>query len=157
MSAVARTYNIDYNTIYLTNGGEVTSIDTFIDYTADSVYGDVFNIISFDGVYADYIISAPYTKQPVKGTIYNVDGDSVYLKDAMYLNTTTNTWTVISRKDNTCVLTTYPNTIITKDDKVVGVSALQVGDQIDFYTTTLDYTNMTSGMAIEGYIVEVNN
>ncbi len=157
VSAVARTYNIDFNTIYLTEDGEVLSMEQFIDYTEDSVYGDVYNIISFDGVYADYIISAPYTKQPVKGTVYKVDGDVVYLKDAMYLNTTTNTWSIISRKDNTCVLTTYPNTIITKNDNVVGVSKIEVGDQIDFYTTTLDYANMASGMDIDGYIVEVKN
>ncbi len=157
VSAVARTYNIDYNTVYLTGEGEVTSIDKFIDYTADSVFGDVYNIVSFDGVYADYIIEAPYTKQPVRGTVYNVDGESVYLKDAMYLDTTTNTWKPVSRKDNTIVLTTYPNSIIIKDNKVSQVNKLQVGDQIDFYTTKLDYTNMTSGMAIDGYIIEVKN
>ncbi len=157
VTPIARTFNIDNNTIFIDETGQVSSIDEFLDYTVDSVKGDVFNIITFDNVNAKYIISAPYTKQPVKGTVYSVDDDMVYLKDVMYLDTKTNTWKVISNKDNTCGLQTFDNTVIVKNDNVVGIDALEVGDNIDFYTTALDYNNMTSGMTIGGYIVEVNN
>ncbi len=157
VSAVARTYNIDNSTVFITSDGNVDSIDNFIDYTAKSVYGNVYNIISKDGVHADYVISAPYTKQPVKGTVYKVDGDKIYLNDATYLNQKTNTWTVISRKDNTCVVKTYPNTAIVKNNQVTKPSKLVVGDKVTFYTDSLDYSKVTSGMTINGYIVEVNN
>ncbi len=157
VTPIARTFNIDNNTVYINASGQVASIDEFLDYTTDSVTGDVFNIITYDNATAAYIIAAPYTKQPVKGTVYEIDDDMVYLKDVMYLDMKTNTWKVISNKDNTCGLQTFDNTVIVKNDNVVGTSALEVGDNITFYTQALDYNNMTSGMTIGGYIVEVTN
>ncbi len=157
VSAVARTYNIDNSTVFIGSDGKIGSINDFLDYTANSVYGNVYNIISTDGTYANYVISAPYTKQALRGEVYKVDGDSVYIKDATYLNQNNNTWTVISRKDNSCVLQAYPNTAIIKNNQFINTSKLQVGDKVDFFTTTLDYKNMTSGMSIPTYVVQVNN
>lgn len=157
LTPVSRTFNIDNQTVFIGNNGEVQSIDDFLDYTENSVYGDVYNIISYDSAYADYVISAPYTKQPVQGTVYDIDGDTVYLKDVTYENLDTNTWTVVSRKDNTVRLQLQPNSTIVKNDKVVQNDKLEVGDQVEFYTTELDYDNMTSGMSINGYIVLVEN
>ncbi len=156
VSAVARTYLIDGNTVFIGDQGEITTIDSFLDYTADSVYGNVYNIISTDGTYADYVISAPYTKQPIKGTIYNVDEDNVYLKDVTYLDLNSNTWKTISNKDNTCVLKLMPNTAIIKQDAVVNSSNLKVGDKVEFFTPKIeDYKTVVPGVELEGYIVEV--
>lgn len=154
ITPIARTFNIDNSTVFMDDTGAVQSIDNFLDYTADSVYGDVFNIVS-DGTTAKYVIQAPYTKEKVRGTVYKVDGDNVYIKDAMYLDLTNNTWNVISRKDNTAIAATKPNTIILKDNAVSKVSKIGVGDSITFYSTKMDYKKVSSGMSIDAYIVEV--
>lgn len=154
ITPIERTFNIDNHTLFLDSSGAQKSINTFLDYTADSVYDKVYNIVS-DGTTASYVIEAPYSKQTARGTVYKVDGDNVYLKDAQYLNQNNNTWKVVSRENNTIQLTTVPNTIIIKDNQKVPASKIQIGDQVQFYTDKLDYNNMTAGMAITGYIAEV--
>lgn len=154
ITPIERTFNIDNHTLFLDSSGAQRSIDTFLDYTADSVYGQVFNIVS-NGTTASYVIEAPYSKQTARGTVYKVEGDNIFLKDAQYLNQNNNTWKVVSRENNTIQLTTVPNTIIIKDNQKVPASKVQIGDQVQFYTDKLDYNNMTAGMAITGYIAEV--
>lgn len=154
ITPIERTFNIDNQTVFIDNTGNVRNISEFITYTENSVYGEVFNIVS-DGTTARFVIQAPYTKEVLRGEVYKVEGNDIYIKDATYLNQNTNTWTIISRTDNTAVAKTYPNTVILKDNSVSKPSKVQVGDYVNVYTTKLDYKKMTAGMDIDSYIVEV--
>jgi hypothetical protein len=164
---IQREFTIDHNTIFITEDGFGT-IDDFIGYTEDSVVGRVFNIIT-DGGRAAWVIDMPFT-EPVpslpnapghltlRGTIYEINGDDVSLRDVTVFNPRNGAWIPVSFIDSSGSVTIQSNSIIIDRDRVVGVNGLRVGHQIRVLTATpLNTITIGSGLEAEGYIIMVEN
>lgn len=148
---IEREFTISPNTLFLDQDGFVDPT-TFIDYTENSVADSVFTII-YDGSMATHVINAPHANRSVRGTIYNIEDGDLQIRNAQYLNNNTSIWQDISRINATMEITTHPNTIIVKNNRIVQTRDLQAGDQIRVLTTNLP--NMVSGVSIPGYIILV--
>ncbi len=154
MTPVQRVFEIDNDTIFINGSGNVYDINEFLDYTPDSVYNNVYNIIA-DGTVAKFVVTSPYSKEMVKGMVYKNEDNTLSLKDMLYLDTKTNTWKVISNANNTATITIPQNGIVLKNNNVVPSNNIVIGNEVQVYTDALDYSNMTPGMSIDGYIIDV--
>ncbi|MCL2217935.1 MAG: S-layer homology domain-containing protein [Defluviitaleaceae bacterium] len=164
---IAREFTIDHDTIFINEGG-VTSIDDFIGFTEDSVLGQVFNVI-VDGSRAVRVIDAPFTEPipqlrnstghlTIRGTIFNIVGETLYLRDVHVFNGRTGQWSIISLVNATGTVNLHPNTIIVDRNQVVSVNGLQVGQQImAFSNESRDDFDIEPGMSADVYIVLVEN
>ncbi|MCL2387038.1 MAG: S-layer homology domain-containing protein [Defluviitaleaceae bacterium] len=166
---VSRQFTIDHDTIFINEGG-VTSIDSFLGFTDDSVIGDVFNIV-VEGGRAVRVIDAPFTEPippiasapghlTVRGIIYATDGTNLSLRDMTVYNPNTGEWSRFSNINPTGVVNTFANTVIVDRDQVIPASRLQVGQQIIAFTPTrLDDDGLTiePGFTADAYIVLVEN
>jgi hypothetical protein len=148
---IQREFAIDHNTIFLGPDG-LTNINDFIDFTEDSVFDQVFNIV-IDGSRAARVIDAPYTTQAVRGIIYAIDGDEISIRNVHTHNLHTNRWTLTSQINATAFVTVGPNSIIVDRNEVVGLNNLRIGDQIRVMTTPI--ASPSAGMEFDGYIVLV--
>jgi hypothetical protein len=152
---VEREFTIDHDTIFIDSTG-VVSGDSFKDYTSDTVVNSIYNIIS-DGTKALYVIEAPYTKKAVRGELAEDPTDtSLVLKDGIYYDNDTGIWSAVSNIDNAVNITTAPNTVIIKNNKVVDISKLEKGDNLKVFTASLP-SLITGSMTLEGYIVLVES
>lgn len=149
---VEREFTIDNSTVFMDSTG-VVSRDTFIDYTADSVVDKPYYVIC-DGTRASYVIDAPFAQDGVRGEVYSVTDGSIGLKDTNYYVERTGGWKTVSSKDNAINITTNPNTIVIKNNKVVGVNQLEAGDKVKVHTATLP-DKITGSMTVDGYIILV--
>lgn len=151
---VQREFTIDYNTLYFTENG-VSTLQNFVDYTEESVKDRVYNVL-YDGTKAVAIYEAPYAKEAVKGTIYAVEGNSIKIKNAKYLDRTTGKWLDVGRVNSTLTVTVSSNTIIGKNNKTISVSDFAVGDDIRAMTNSLPQ-KIDASSVIQSYIVFVEN
>jgi hypothetical protein len=162
---IPREFTIDHNTIFVTEDGFGT-INDFIGYTEDSVVGRIFNVIT-DGGRAAWVIDMPFTEPipslpnapghlTLRGTIFDVEGDSVSLRDITVFNPRTGAWAPISLIDASGGVTIQPNSIIVDRDRVVGANSLRAGQQIRVLTNTpINTVTVASGLEAEGYIILV--
>ncbi len=154
-SPIERTYQIDRNTIFLTEDGAVNDISTFIGYTETSVINKVYNIVA-DGGYAKFIIESPYVNEEVNGTVYKVEDDVVYLKDVNYYDKESKSWRSVGVNNNTATITLAENSITIKDSQVINPNNIQIGDKFFVRTDTLNYeTNVP--IDVTGYINFIEN
>lgn len=152
---VQREFTIDYNTLFF-NGDGIVSSDTFIDYTAESVKDKAFNVV-YDGSKALRIIEAPYARETVTGTIYEVSGDTVSIKDAKYYDRATGRWNTVSNVNSVLKITINANNaIIGKNNGLISVSGLEKGDLLKVMTDELP-AKVIPESNIKGYIVFVEN
>lgn len=149
---IQREFAIDHSTLFMDDSG-LTSMDEFIGYTDTSVINKVYNIV-IDGSRAARVIDAPYATQSVRGTIYAIDGDSISLKDVYVYDSETGRWSIISNRNAIGTVTVPANAILVDRNQVVGTNSLKVGQQIKVMTDSLP-NNITSGLAVTGYIVQV--
>ncbi len=149
---IARVFPLDYNTKFYDATGMVDA-NTFIGYTSATKLGEVFTIIT-QGTKTLAIIDNPFVKDGVKGTIYKVDGDKVYIKNTLAYNQKGGTWSAISNLNSAVEVELQPNTIMIKNSQPVSKLQLEEGDRIrvmkEFTTTPV-----TSGSVIKGYIIFV--
>lgn len=151
---VEREFSIDHTTQFITADGPV-SMDTFIDYTENSVTDQVYNIVT-DGTKAIQIISAPYSKEAVRGTVYNVGEGTVGLKDATYYLSDNGSWKTASEKDNAINVTAGTNCIVVRNNQVSTINQLQPGDKVRVMVDTIP--NPVSGsMTVNGYVILVES
>ena len=158
---VERIFTIGPSTLFLDEEGFVDP-STFITYTEDSLRNRTFTVI-YDGAFATHVIDAPFANRAVRGTIMNIeteaDQSTILINYATYLNnyvvegTPTHQWHEISRQDPTMNILTAPNTIFIRNNNVVQLNDLQLGDRIRVLTTSLP--TMISGVEIPGYIILV--
>ncbi len=151
---VEREFVIDESTIFIDETG-IVSRDSFIDYTDASAANQVFNII-YDGTRATHVIKSPYAKDGLRGTVYSVSDTSIGIKDTTYYQENTGIWKDVSKTDNSANITVAPNTIVVKNNQVVGLNSLEAGDKLKVYTNELPET-ITGGMTVNGYIILVEN
>jgi len=148
---VQREFTIDNKTLFLNEEGYVDP-STFMGYTDESVINTVYNIV-VDGSRAAYVVEAPYATAAVRGTIYNKDGDTLYLRNASVLNTRTGQWAPVSNVNSIIEVNVAPNTIIGMDNAIVQAAALRVGDQLCVMAAALPAT--APGMVVDGTIIMV--
>lgn len=149
---VQREFAIDHNTQFITADG-IVDLETFIDYTADTVANKVYNIVA-DGTKALQIVESPYSTKGVRGVIYDKTDTLVSIKDAHVYQNTTGAWDSVSNVDNSMNITTAPNCIVIKNNKVSSLSNLEKGDQIRVITNNIP-EKITGSMNINGYIILV--
>ena len=164
---IAREFTIDQNTLFINESG-VTSIDSFIGYTDDSVIGSVFNVV-VEGGRAARVISAPHTEPipqthnvsghlTVRGIIYEISGDTVSLRDMTVFNARTGAWNRFSNVNATGSVTIQANTIIVDRDEVIPGNRLRVGQQImAFSDERVSDVDLEPGLSADVYIVLVEN
>ena len=152
---VEREFVIDHETVFIDETGVVSS-DSFKDYTADTAVNSVYNIIA-DGTKALYVIKAPFSRFVLRGELAEEPGtNSLLLKDGIYYNNDNGIWSAVSNVDNSINITTAPNTVVIKSNKVIDPSKLEKGDKIKVLTSTLPEL-ITGGMTMNGYIILVES
>lgn len=155
---IERLFNIDNATTFMI-GDTMMDLRNFVNFTpeagmdgAENVFDRVFNIV-VDGSRAARVTDAPYATQSIRGVIYHIEGDTIYLRETHVRDQLTGRWTLISNVSATSNVTTLSNSIIVDRDQVIGVNGLRVGQQIRVMTTTLPQA--VPGMSVNGYIVLV--
>ncbi len=154
-SPIERTYQIDTDTIYLTEDGTVKDISTFIGYTENTAINKVYNVIA-DGSYAKFIIESPYVNDDVNGTVYKVEEGVVYLKDVSYYDKKTNSWKAVGVKNNTATINLATNSVTIKDSEVINPADIEIGDRFFVKTDSLKYV-ATEPIEVTGYINFIEN
>jgi len=128
---IQREFTIDTQTIFMPVGGE-RNINNFLTYTEDSVFEQVFTIVT-DGARATHIMEHPFANRSVRGTLVSnvADNDGNFmLRDVMVQNPVTNQWNVLSNANNTMMITLDGTTLIGRNNAVVPQRYLQAGDQV---------------------------
>lgn len=124
------TFSIDYSTKFYTEEGFVQGgIESFLGYGENTQIGEVYTVVAI-GEKAYMIVDMPYAKESVKGEVYEVDGETVKIKDAYYYHTIQKKWIEYSRKNVGASLTVTPNTVVIKNGQVIPASRLEKGDKI---------------------------
>ena len=175
-SPVERTFMIDAGTMYIDENG-ISNMDNFIEYTTSSAISRVYNIVS-DGTKATHVVNSPYAKDSVRGEVVSVgtvtdeggddngdNGDnggdneetttqSIVIKNSTYLKNKGYKWDDVSYADSSVNITVPANSIIVKNNKVVGVSEIEKGDKLRVLTDNLP-ARIDGGMTVTGYIILV--
>lgn len=147
-----RTFAIDNETkFYTPEGFQIGGIESFLDYGENSLKDDVFTVIAV-GEKAYMVVDMPYTKESLKGQIYEVADDAIKVKDVYYYHTTQKKWMEYSKKNIGITITLEENTVIIKNGKVIPPSQLQKGDKIK---AMLETNLKNANGDISGYIIVV--
>lgn len=125
-----RTFAIDYTTkFYSPEGFVAKGIEEFLSYGEHSQVNEIYTILA-SGDKAIAVIDMPYAKESIKGNVYKVENDTVYLNDVYYYHTSQKKWVLYSRKNTGVALTINPNTMIVKNGEIVPLRSLEVGDKL---------------------------
>ncbi len=147
-----RTFSIDRQTKFYTEAGFVAGeIEDFLSYGENSRVGEVYTAVTI-GEKAYAVIDMPYARESLKGEVYEVDGESVKVKDVYYYHTSQKKWLEYSRKNTGATLTVTPNTVIIKNGKVIPPSRLEKGDKIK---AMLELNLKDTDGTTDGYIIIV--
>ena len=165
---IPREFTIDHNTLFIDEGGNVVSIDTFIGWGEDSRIHDVFNVV-VEGGRAARVIAAPFTEPvpsrqgapghlTVRGTIYAINGNAVHLREVSVYNAINGQWSRISNVNATAIVTIPANAIVVDRNEVIPAHRLQVGQQI-LALNDEDRTEVEiePGMTLDAYMVFVES
>ncbi|MCL2574829.1 MAG: S-layer homology domain-containing protein [Defluviitaleaceae bacterium] len=128
---IEREFTIDTRTIFMPIGGE-RSIDNFITYTEDSVFDQVFTVVT-DGARAAYVVEQPFANRAIRGTLVSnvVDGQETFmLRNVLVQNPVTNQWNPLSNINNTIMVTIDDTTLIGRNNAIVQPRDLQAGDDV---------------------------
>ena len=153
-SPIQREFTIDTRTVFLP-AGDLT-FETFRGFTEDSVIDRVFTVIT-DGARASHVIDQTFANRAARGTIYAIDvaSGNIYLRDVSIQNPANNRWDVISITNNTMVINVGSDAVIGRNNAVVHLRDLQIGDQLLVMTDFIPAAR-TPGMSIDGRIVLVD-
>ncbi|MDR2183616.1 MAG: S-layer homology domain-containing protein [Clostridiales bacterium] len=149
---VQREFTIDPRTVFMPHGS--FSLDTFLTYTETTVFDQVFTVVT-DGARASHIFQHSFANRAARGTIFNVEGDVIHLRDVSIQNPVNNQWTPISIANNTMTVTVDAATLIGRNNALVQPRDLQNGDRLLILTNDMP-TARYPGMNIYGQIVLVD-
>ncbi len=152
-SPVQKEYTIDYDTIFINETGEVRPIEEIIDYSDSTVFETAYNIFS-EGTKTLLIASQPYIKEELKGTVYDIQGENIFLKDVTYRDSETKTWTTVSYENNYLTVALAPNKVIVKNSEFINTNGISIGDNIRILTDTLN-TPVEPGTTVDGYVAYI--
>lgn len=125
-----RTFSIDKETKVYNESGLVSGgIDNFLTYGENTQSGGTYTIFGVADK-AVAIVDMPYTINSLKGEVYKVDTDKVYVKDVQYFDSKQGKWVQHSSKNIGVSVVTKANTLATKNGEIVKTSSLVKGDTI---------------------------
>jgi len=156
-SPIERTYELDYKTV-IKDGDGIIGLDEFIGYTDITKVDKVYNIVA-DGTNATYISDAPYATESVKGEIFQINADSgeVSLKNTLVYNKDKKEWNELSKTDSYSLMTHINASIVIKNNKVIDLDELVVGDELKVMTTVdlAEQLKLEDSRTFIGYIIFV--
>lgn len=134
-SPIERVFEMDYRTV-IKDGEDTLGLDDFIGYSEATKVDEVYTIIA-DGTKATHVVSMPYTTEAIKGEIYDIaaDGSGLSLKDTMTYSDTTREWKALSYTNSYSMADIQPESIVIKNNQVIDLDQLRVGDTIRVMTT----------------------
>ncbi|WP_069999323.1 hypothetical protein [Cellulosilyticum sp. I15G10I2] len=147
-----QTFSIDKQTKFYTAEGFVAGgIETFLSYGENSQVGEVYTVVAV-GEKAYAVINMPYTRESLKGEVYEVSADSIKVKDVYYYHISQKKWMEYSRRNTGATLTVTPNTVIIKNGKVIPATSLEKGDKVK---AMLEVNLKETDGSAESYIIIV--
>lgn len=159
-----RTFAIDHTTKFYTDEGFVAKgIEEFLSYGEESQVDEVYTILAI-GDKAVSITNAPYSKESIKGNVYKVEGNTVFVKDVNYYHNRQKKWVLFSKKNTGVAVEIKPNTMIIKEGQLVPASELEVGDKLtvmleesikDIQSGSNNEDNQSNQVKAPGYILVV--
>lgn len=135
-----KTFNITYDTRVLNEEG-ILNVRDFVGYGENSYLRRTVYVAS-DGVNALLVSTAPFGTENMRGTVYEIDGDLMRLRNVSVYDESDLMW--VKRPD--VYIGLLSNTIIVKDGKIVNTAAIAKGASV----RVLKKDTGTSG---DGYIV----
>ncbi|MGL5675478.1 MAG: hypothetical protein ACRDDX_03610, partial [Cellulosilyticaceae bacterium] len=114
--------------LYTTEGISTDGLENFLTYGEFSKENEVYTVIA-SGDKALTIIDMPYTKEAIKGYVYDTKG-GVKLRDVSIYNRKKDRWDTAKGKEKAVQLEVQANTVVVKDGKIVSWQALEKGDQL---------------------------
>ena len=183
---VERIYEIDHRTVFQVwdGAGRQMNFETMRDYTASSVIGEYYTIVAA-GSHAAFVVDAPFANGAIRGTIYEIGADGFGIRNVEYQerltgiwrtmpsvdnqiamrNAGTNTWSTVHLLFNTLQVAVHPGTLIARENQIVLLNNLNVGDRVEIMTTeiinfgALPFGAVTGGPynVVDGWIVKINN
>jgi hypothetical protein len=94
----------------------------------------------------------------MRGTIYEIDGETLHLRDITIFNARSGGWERVSVINPTGSITTHPNTILVDRNEVIPANRLRVGQQIlAFSNERRDEAQIEPNMSADAYIILVEN
>ncbi|ONI40338.1 hypothetical protein AN639_04815 [Candidatus Epulonipiscium fishelsonii] len=127
-----RTFTIDYATKFYNEDGFLENgLESFITYGIENnKLDDVFTILA-TGDKAIAISTMPYTKEVVKGEIYNVEEGTISLKDVYTYDSKLDKWTEYSKSNFGITATLDEMGFVIKEGKHVTWEDLEIGETIN--------------------------
>lgn len=148
-----RTFTIDNRTRFYDESGIMEDgIESFLGYGENSQIEEVYTAI-VEGDYAQAVIKMPYTRQSVRGEIYQVSDDEILIKDTYMYHLGRKRWEAKSRVNSTQTISISANAAIIKNGKLVSPSSLVAGDHIRIMTDEDPFLDRDAG--VEGYVIIV--
>lgn len=123
-SNTPKTFNITSGTRALGEDG-ILNIREFVGYGDDTYLGRTVYVAA-DGTNAVLISTAPYGTVNMKGAVYKIEDQKLYLRDVITYNLTTYLWEFVAN-DTINILN---NSIIIKNGKIIDASAIKKGDEV---------------------------
>lgn len=156
-SPIERSFEISYKTV-IKEGEDILDLGSFIDYSDSSKVDEVYTIVA-EGVNATYISKMPYSKDGVIGNIFSIDKtkNQVSLKDTLVYDKTTKQWNELSRPNSYSLMEILNESVIIKNNKVISIEELQVGDHLRAMTTIdlAQLLKLEDKRVFTGYIIYV--
>jgi len=152
-STVDKQFEFDRNTVIYDADAKIVDKDKFIDYTEDSKVKKIYTIAAI-GNKAIVLSEGTFTKEGVKGEVYEISGSTIGIKDSYVYVPSIKKWEEVSIKNPTINMEIAKNAIYVKNNKVVDMSEIQKGDKIRIMTD-VNYKTKASSDTIKGYIILV--
>lgn len=149
-STVDKKMNLGKDVSILSKDG-IIDIDDFVDYGDDSVVDEIFTF-AVSGNEIKKITEGKFVEESVKGELYDLESNKVYLKDSKIYRKKTGKWEIISIKDDSIEVDLDENALIIKNDKLVNIDDLELGDKLKVMT---DENFKDSPGETTGYIIYV--
>lgn len=151
-SPIKRQFEMDYRTLIYAGGKYIPQAE-FLSYSEISHTNKVYNIIA-DGTKAKYVLDQPYLQEGIKGVIYQIDKDSIKLKDIYVYQKSSKKWVPLSLTNNYGEATVHSTALFFRQNEVAERESLKVGEVIRVMTTEdlVRSLRESSDRSVEGYL-----
>jgi len=150
---VQREFAIDGDTVFLDSGGAAPP-ENFTGLGDASAAGKVYTVVA-DGARAARVVDAPFAGRTLRGVVYRVSDGKFGLKNVTFLDEATGKWlpvTSVNAAGGTVEVTVPANSVVVRNNAVVGAGLIEVGEQVRVMTDAPP-VNGQAGMEAVGWIV----
>ncbi len=154
-SPIQKQFTLDYNTVIKDDTGTIPKSE-FLDYSDLTKYNKVYTVIS-KGTDAINLSEQPYCKDGVQGQIYDLGNGKIKIKDVVCYDKVNSLWLTLSHSYNDAEINIKPNSIIIKNNQVIGEDELEKGDKLRIMTDEyLIQKYVQHGLReVDGYLIMV--